>query len=218
VFIYTGEKCGVIRQNVTLEMSYCVESIRRLNERIDTVEARIGELLEEHPLSEPFCSVPGVGPIVAAILLGEWVPLTRVATEAGCATYAGVTPLARQSGQSAGRSQRGPNVNKRVLNALYRSSVACLRVSEVDRQYHQRKRLEYQKHPLPNVAALLSLSRQRHKLFFRIAKTGEMYDAAILKNSTEQRRNERSPLGATPVGLRPPSVAPNGLKIGIDML
>jgi len=197
-----------LRFIATFEMTHCVEIIRRINELVAHIEQLMAQEVNTHPRGAAFLSVPGHGLVTTATLLGEWGPLARVAREAGCATYGGVTPTSRQSGKGRDRARRSGNVNKRVLNALYKGALASLRVSEIDQAYFQRKRLDYAGHPSPHIAALLALARQRHKLLYRLFHSGELYDPERVKQSTRERREHIPSLGATPVGRRPPSVAP----------
>ena len=198
-----------LRKVFTQELTHCVEAIKRCIQKVSAVEAELTRLVDAHPAGPSLLSIPGHGLITVATLLGEWAPLARVATKAGCATYGGVTPVSRESGKGKGHCKKAQNVNKRVLNALFKGAMASLRTSDMDRRYYQRKRADYAGHPFPHIAAVLALARQRHKLVYRLFHTGENYDPERLQKSTERRQRGLSPLGVTSVGLRPPSVTPN---------
>ena len=85
-------------------------------------------------------------------------------------------------------------VNQRVLHALYTSSVVAVKHSSVDRAYFQKKRRDYAGHPKPHVAAFIALSRQRHKLIFKLMTTNAHYDKEVLISThlarIEQQRIE----------------------------
>ena len=118
--------------------------------------------------------------MVTGVLISELLPVARISTEAQCATYSGVTPLARKSGKSLNNDKLIQGSNKRVLAALYTSSVAAVKSSAINRAYYQKKLRDYAGHPKPHVAAFLALARQRHKLIYKLMTTDARYDKEIL--------------------------------------
>ena len=50
----------------------------------------------------------------------------------------------------------------------------------MDRAYYQKKLRDYAGHPKPHVAAFIALSRQRHKLVYKLMTTDARYDKEIL--------------------------------------
>ncbi len=122
----------------------------------------------------------GNGPVITGVLVSELLPVARTSTEAKSATYAGVTPLSRKSGKSLDTDRLTQGSNKRVLHALYTSSVVAIKHSAVDRAYYNKKLRDYAGHPKPHVAAFIALSRQRHKLIHKLMTTDVRYDTEIL--------------------------------------
>ena len=98
-----------------------------------------------------------------------------------------MTPLARKSGKSLDRDRLAQGVNKRILHALYTSSVVAIKHSSVDRAYYQKKLRGYAGHPKPHVAAFIALSRQRHKLIYKLMTTEARYDKEVLVASHLER-------------------------------
>jgi transposase len=90
-------------------------------------------------MGQKLLEMQGVGPVIAGVLVSELFPVARVAPEPRSATYSGVTPLARKSGKSLDKDRLTQGVNKRVLHALYTSSVVAIKNSAVDRAYYQKK-------------------------------------------------------------------------------
>jgi len=99
------------------------------------------------------------------------------------ATYAGVTPLSRQTGKFSGTGRLARGVNKRLLHALYTSSVASIKHSAVDRAYYEKKVRDYSGHRKPTVAAFIALSRKRHEVIYKLMTTNERYDKEKLISS-----------------------------------
>jgi transposase len=168
------------RSAVTLELSLLVRQILVCNESADQVYAEIARRVERHPVGQKLLEMHGIGPVIAGVLVSELLPVARTSTEPKCATYAGVTPLSRKSGKSLDKDRLTQGVNKRVLHALYTSSVVAIKNSAVDRAYYRKKLRDYAGHPKPHVAAFIALSRQRHKLIHKVMTTDARYDKEIL--------------------------------------
>jgi transposase len=142
--------------------------------------AEIAHRVELHPVGAKLLEMHGNGPVITGVLVSELLPVTRTSTEPKCATYSGVTPLSRKSGKSLDKDRLSQGVNKRVLHALYTSSVVAIHHSAVDRAYYQKKLRDYAGHPKPHVAAFIALSRQRHKLIYKLITTDTRYDKEVL--------------------------------------
>ena len=129
-----------------------------------------------HPVVPKLLEMHGIGPVIAGVLLSELLPVARTATEDKSATYAGVTPLGRKSGKSLDTAHLAQGVNKRILHVLYTSSVVAIKHSAIDRAYYTKKVQDYAGHKKPHVAAFIALSRQRHKVIFKLLTTEARYD------------------------------------------
>lgn len=168
------------RATFTFDLDLLVRQIRALDVSIGQVYEQIKRRVEHHPEGSKLLEAHGIGPVIAGVLVSELLPVARTTTEAKSATYAGVTPLARKSGKSLDNDRLSQGVNKRVLHAIYTSSVVAIKNSAVDRAYYRKKLRDYAGHPKPHVAALIALSRQRHKLIFKLLTTDARYDKEVL--------------------------------------
>ena len=168
------------RSAITLELDLLARQIRFCNESVDQVYVEIARRVERHPLGKKLLEMHGIGPVIVGVLVSELLPVARTSTEAKSATYAGVTPLSRKSGKSLDNDKLTQGSNKRVLHALYTSSVVAIKNSAIDRAYYQKKLRDYAGHPKPHVAAFIALSRQRHKLIYKLMTTDARYDKEIL--------------------------------------
>lgn len=168
------------RSAITWELDLLARQIRFCNESVDQVYVEIARRVEHHPLGKKLLEMHGNGPVIVAVLVSELLPVARTSTEAKSATYSGVTPLSRKSGKSLDNDRLTQGSNKRVLHALYTSSVVAIANSSVDRAYYSKKLRDYAGHPKPHVAAFIALSRQRHKLIYKLMTTDARYDKEIL--------------------------------------
>lgn len=175
------------REVVAEEIVFLLDQIDLLEARQERVEAQLEELVDQHPQGHKLLEMEGIGVIVAAVLIGEVLPVARHATEAQTATYCGVTPLSRSSGQSQ-RSRLSRRVNKHALHALYISAISATRTSSIDRAYYDKKRQDFKGHPAEHVKATLALARQRTKLIYKLLTTEARYDKEVLIRSHLERR------------------------------
>ena len=163
---------------------------------------------QAHALGPKLLEMPGVGAFTAATLVGELLPLARVASEAKVATYAGLTPLSRIScGHGKSRLARG--VNQHALHACYMSAVAARRCSALDREYYRKQYLLHQGHPVPHVVANIALARQRMKVIYKLMVTEAHYDKEILIAS-HLRRISADCGNLTPLSSPGPLTLPPG--------
>jgi len=109
----------------------------RLTREIRETGRRIGEKLQE--TNTTLTDIPGVGPFVAAKILGEVGDLSRLRSKAGFALLSGTAPLVASSGQThRHRLNRGGN---RQLNwALYCIALVQSRTVPEAKTYLARQR------------------------------------------------------------------------------
>ena len=177
---------GLSREVLTMEMTILVAQLEANHQQLQQVRKREKELVDAHPVGQRLLTMPSVGYRTAAVLLAEALPEARVRSEAQLATYSGLTPLSRQSGNSS-RSRLCRGVNRFLASANYMSAVNASTRSPIDRSYHEKKRKDFKGHPAEFKKATIALARQRHKVIYRILVMGEVYDASRLAASTVSR-------------------------------
>jgi transposase len=168
------------RSAITLELSFLVQQIQVCDIALKKLSTEISKRVESNPIGFKLMEMPGIGPFIAGVLLSELLPVSRTTTEPKSATYSGVTPLSRKTGKTPDSPRLARGVNKRILAAIYMSSVSAIGCSAVDNAYYQKKLRDYAGHPKPHVAAFIALSRQRHKVIFKLMTTDAQYDKETL--------------------------------------
>ena len=83
--------------------------------------------------------------------------LSTFASPDHLAAYAGLAPVARDSGKRVGNLRRPQRYNRRLRHVFYMSSLSTLRMNGPNRDYYQRKRAEGRKHQQASIA----LARRR---------------------------------------------------------
>jgi transposase len=181
------------REVVSMEMRLLIEEIGRLTDSLREVDTRVRQLVTAHPIGRKLLAMPGVGPFVAAVLIGELLPLARNVTEAQAATYSGLTPLSRRSGKGGKRSRLARGVNKHLARALYLSAVSARKASALDSAYYAKQIDSHAGHPVPHIVANIALARQRMKVMYKLLATSCEYNKEILIAShLERQRQERA--------------------------
>ncbi len=181
------------RTALTIELESVLSQIAACDASLSKVLEEVERRVEGHPIGAKLLEMDGIGHLTAGVLVSELLPVARTTTEAKSATYAGVTPLSRKSGKSLDRPRLTRGSNKRVLRALYTSSVASISYSALDHAYYEKKRRGYATHPKPHVAATIALARQRHKVIFKLMTTDARYCKETLFAAHLDRRQQVQP-------------------------
>jgi transposase len=114
--------------------------VRTLDQKIDTLDKAIAKLIESdddfNSMDKLLRSVPGVGPVLSATLLGEMNELGTV-NRRGISALAGVAPYNSDSGKHKGqRSISGGR--KQVRSVLYMAAVTAMRHNPVIHAFTER--------------------------------------------------------------------------------
>lgn len=137
-----------------------LEDIRRLDEELRDLKARIKAAVTASHTS--LIEIHGVGPVVAAILIGQSGDVRRFRTSDRYASYNGTAPLEASSGpQTRHRlNQRG---NRQLNHAIFRIAVSQIRRDTAGRAYYERKRAEGKSHK----EAIRALKRRISDVVYR---------------------------------------------------
>lgn len=116
-----------------------IEDLRHLSAEIAETKARLEEKLARSGTT--LTRLPGIGPLVAAKILGEVGDVGRIRSQAAFAMMAGTAPLVASSGMTfRHRLNRGGN---RKLNfALHYMALVRYRTDDQTRAYVERRRAE----------------------------------------------------------------------------
>jgi len=113
-----------------------VADIRRLDDQLDRLKARITRAVETADTT--VTDVYGVGPIVAAIILGQTGDITRFRTAGHYARYNATAPIEASSGDHV-RHRLNPRGNRQLNHALHVAAVTQIRNDTPGRAYYLRK-------------------------------------------------------------------------------
>jgi len=172
-----------------------VEQIFDVNGRINGTDARIAEMLADFEVAERLMQLPGISHRIAAIIIAEVGDIRNFTSEGKLPTFAGLTPICRQSGSSKGINRLARQTNKHLLWAMYISALASLKAYGPSRRYYDRKLENTPRAYADKSRAAIALARQRCKIIYKIlTREGFVYQ---LKHDEPSDAKLKQPAEAT---------------------
>jgi transposase len=110
--------------------------------------------------------MPGFGFRLGAELLVAIGDLDQVDSADRLAAYAGLAPVANDSGKRTGRRRRPVRYNRALRRAMYLAALVAIRCDPAARAYYQRKRAEG-KRP---IQATICLARRRTNVLWALMR------------------------------------------------
>jgi len=144
--------------------------------QLETLETEIATVLQEGAWAESAAllgSIKGIGLITSAWLLVGTLNFTACVSAEAAAAYAGVVPLARESGTSVrGRRQIGHAGNARLRTALYMATLSAARHNPVIRGQYERLRAAGK----PTKVARCACAHKLLRLAYAVVTKGQAFD------------------------------------------
>jgi transposase len=137
-----------------------------LDQRIDDLDEVLNARLRRHPQAKILTSLPGIGVLLAAEFLVAVGDLASFASANHLAAYAGLAPVAWDSGRRSGALRRPQRYNRILLRVFYLSALISAQRPGLSRDYYQRKRREGKGH----VQAVLALARRRVSVLWALLR------------------------------------------------
>jgi len=137
-----------------------IDDIERLQSQIAQSKKRLQRVVAESASS--LTSIPGVGPVCAALIIGHVGDVSRFRSAGHFASYNGTAPLEASSGDRR-RHRLNPHGNRQLNYALHIIAIVQLRCGGPGREFYDRKLIEGKSHK----EALRSLKRHLSNVVFR---------------------------------------------------
>lgn len=140
-------------------------------DRLNALDKRIAEALDQHPDAALIRSLPGMGATLTAEFLAVVGEMDRFATGDQLAAAAGLAPVLKQSGKVRylQRAQAGDRALKRVF---YQSAFIAIGCDPTSKAFYQRKRREGKTHH----QAVIALARRRINVLHAIVRNRRPYE------------------------------------------
>lgn len=152
-----------------------------LDRRIKDLDKTIAQRLTSHPQARIICSLPGMGPLLAAELLVIVGDLSSFPDAGHLAAYAGLAPVPRDSGRRTNNLHPPKRYNRSLRRVFYLSALSSLSTGGPNRDYYQRKRAQGRKHQ----QALMALARRRVDVLWALLRDNRCFElSAPVKTTT----------------------------------
>jgi transposase len=116
----------------------CLKIIALLDTQIREISKRIWECVKDNPTVELLQTIPGIGKIRSAVVYAEVGNVTRFHSAKALASYTGLTPTVRSSGDSIWTGGITCYGSKPLRHALVEASINAIRKSPaLNRMYHR---------------------------------------------------------------------------------
>ena len=117
----------------------CLEEVKRTELMIKDMEREIKRMLKEIPQAEYLLSIPGIGPISAAVFLGELGNPSYFQSARQIVKYAGYDPQESDSGYRVSRKFISKKGRWLLRKHLFLMSMRAVVLSRYFQEYYQRK-------------------------------------------------------------------------------
>jgi transposase len=159
---------------LTAQLQILLAQIGFLGEQVAELEDRIAAYLEQVP--QHLTSIPGIGPVLAAAILGEIGDIRRFKNGAALVAYAGIDPIVIQTGEFRARSTRMSKRGSHYLRrALWQAAlVAALHDPVLKLLYEEKKRAG--KH---HIVAVGAVANKLVHIIYAVLRDNKPYVPAV---------------------------------------
>jgi transposase len=135
-----------------LQLRLLLQQIRFTEEQLESLNAEIAKRLEA--IDSNLVTIPGIGPVLAAAILGEIGDISRFPTGVKLVAYAGIDPTVRESGEFTGtRNRMSKRGSPYLRRAIWLAASIAKTHNPILRDFYEQKRAEG-KHPLAATGAV----------------------------------------------------------------
>lgn len=158
-------------KTVKKHIAFMQQQVKNLD---DTFKKKLKEQPEWQECYELLQSLPGVGGIIAAVLMGETGGMVSFMEARQLVAHAGIAPQQHESGTSVKRTACISKIgNARLRRAVYMAALSAIRCQGPLKDFYQRLVGRGKAKKL----ALVAVARKLLVLAFKIVRFGKPYDA-----------------------------------------
>lgn len=155
----------------SLQLKLLIEQISFIENQVKDVETEISSLVEK--INTPITTIPGIGKITAAIILGEIGDINRFNTPSKLVAYAGLDATVSQSGEYECTNNRMSKRGSPYLRkALYQAAFVAEINDPVFKSFYQKKRSEGKHH----MVATNAVARKLCHTIYAVLKNNTTYE------------------------------------------
>ena len=159
------------QESIVEEMGHLVDKIKRENDFIDRLECQMRSHLEQIPYSRYLLSLPGVGLITVAGLIGEVGDFRKYGTSAEITKLAGLDLFEVSSGKHKGRRRISKRGRPLMRKLLYFAAINAVKSTGTMHRPYTRMLAR----GMPKIKALVAISRKLLRVMYALARDQSMY-------------------------------------------
>lgn len=164
----------VVEDSIDLVLGTSIESIRSIQKQLKDLDKAIERILDGIPGAQCLLSVPGIGKVYAAGLLGELGDIERFKDQAAVAKYAGLTWRKHQSGAFEAENTARIKSGNRFLRYYLVEAANSVRLR--DEEFGEYYRKKYNEVPRnQHKRALVLTARKLVRLVDVLLRNGQLY-------------------------------------------
>jgi transposase len=159
----------------------CLEEVKRTEGLLKEIEKEMKRILQQVLYAQYLLSMPGIGAVSAAVVLGELGNPAYFQNARQVIKYAGYDPQEKDSGQRVGRKVISKKGRWLLRKTLYFMSMRVVVQSEYFKEYYQRKLQNKNRfgQPLKKKEALCAVSIKLIKVIFALMRDRRMFDDTV---------------------------------------
>lgn len=158
------------RDSFSLQLKLLIEQIKFIEAQVLDVEVEINVILDK--INSPITTIPGIGSVTAAVILGEIGDISRFSNASKLAAYAGIDASVSQSGEYQSSSNKMSKRGSPYLRkALFNAALIAAFHDPVFSAFYQKKRSEGKHH----LTAIGAVARKLCNTIFAVLKYNTPY-------------------------------------------
>jgi transposase len=158
---------------LTFELKLLLQQLSFLKEQLTDLEREINDLLE--PIDQKLTTIPGVGNMLAASIIGEIGDLSRFPNVASVIAYAGLDPTVTESGTITKKRNISKKGSKYLRTAIWQAAVYSLVHNPNLRAFYEKKRSEGK----PKQVAIGAVANKLTRIIYAVLRTGKEYQPVM---------------------------------------
>jgi transposase len=159
------------QDSIVEEIGHLIDKIARENDFIDRLQCQMRAHLEQIPYSSCLLSLPGVGLITVAGLIGEVGDFRQYRTVAEITKLAGLDLFEVSSGKHQGRRRISKRGRPLMRKLLYFAAINAVKSTGIMHQPYT----QMVERGMPKIKALVAISRKLLRVMYALARDQSMY-------------------------------------------
>lgn len=162
------------RDSFSLQLKLLIEQITFIEAQISDVETEINIILDK--INSPIKTIPGIGSVTAAVILGEIGDISRFSNASKLAAYAGIDASVSQSGEyQSSNSKMSKRGSPYLRKALFNAALIAAFHDPVFSAFYQKKLSEGKHH----LTAIGAVARKLCNTIFAVLKYNTPYEVQL---------------------------------------